>query len=89
MNYMMSPQRDGGILILKSSNHRGGEFFSSYGGKSIWGDSDNDNQRRGQNSGQNNYHTRTFFYQEKVIFMVPFREKIVFIFASLVLNRHM
>ena len=52
----------GGILILKSSNHWGNSFFTLYGGKSIWGDSDNGNQRGGgHSSGQNNYHTRTFF----------------------------
>ena len=50
----------GGILILKSSNHWGNSFFALYGGKSIWGDSDNGNQRGGHSSGQNNYHTRTF-----------------------------
>ena len=51
------PLRDGGILILKSSNHSGEEIFLSYGRASPYGEhSDNGNQRRGvgDNSGQNN-----------------------------------
>ena len=56
------PPRDGGILILKTSNHWGGEMFSYVGGGGgvhTWGNSDNGNQR-GHNSGQNNNHTVTF-----------------------------
>ena len=44
---------------------------------------------RGHNSGQNNYHTIAFFFQEKTNFMITFKEKIVLIFTSLVLKRHM
>ena len=40
--------RDGGILILRSSNHSGEELFLSYGRASTYGEhSDNGNQRRG------------------------------------------
>ena len=70
----------GGILILKSSNHWGR-------GKSIWGDSDNGKQRGG-----GGYITQFktiiilehSFFQGKITFMVTFKEKIVFIFTSLV-----
>ena len=40
----------------------------------------------GHNSGQNNYHTITFFFQEKVTFMVTFKKKNFLIFTSLVLK---
>ena len=77
----------GGILILKSSNHWGNSFFALYGGKSIWGDSDNGNQRGGI------VQVKTIiilehFAQGKVTLMVTFKEKAGFIFTSLVLNGH-
>ena len=43
----------------------------------------------GHNSGQNNYQTIAFFFQEKTTFMITFKENIVLIFTSLVLERHM
>ena len=78
---------DGGILILKSSNYQGEVFF-------IWGGWQVHIvgtvimvTKMGHNSGQSNY-TITFFSRKpgKVTFMVTFKEKIVVIFASLVLK---
>ena len=78
---------DGEILILKSSDYQGEVFF-------IWGGWQVRIVgtvimviKRGHNSGHTNY-TITFFSRkpEKVTFMVFFKEKIVVIFASLVLK---
>ena len=58
------------------------------GGESILGVKVNGNQNRGNNSGQNNYHTITFLFKGKVTFMVTFKEKIVFFKKALVSKEH-
>ena len=61
-------------------------------GQSIWGKNDNGNQRGGHNSGQNNfiYNIQSYlFFRGKVTFMVTFKEKIIFIFTSLLSKGHM
>lgn len=59
------------------------------GGSPYGWDNDNGTQAGGggHNIGQNNYYAITSF-QKKVIFTVTFKEKIVLIFTSLVLTRH-
>ena len=56
-----------GILILESLNHQGTGFFHHMGDMSIWGDiSDNGNQRRGHNSGQQLSYTTSPLSRKKI-----------------------
>ena len=61
------PPKRWGILILKSLNHWGRGFFHHMGGHCPYegGVSDNDNKRRGHNSGQQLSHYNIFSSNKK------------------------
>ena len=81
--------RDGGILILKSSNHWGKRFFHHMGGKSIWGTVIMVTKREGTNQVKTSIILQNFLFQGKETFKVTFKEKIVFIFTLLNLKGNM
>ena len=85
--YMVPPTNGWGNFNFEKLKLSGGRFFHmGWVASPYCGDSDNGNQK-GAYSGQTNY-TITFFSRKpgKVTFMVTFKEKIVVIFASLVLK---
>ena len=88
------PIRDESHFNFEKLKSLGEEFFFlSYGeSKSIWRMViviTKGGWRGGDNSVQNNYTLAHFFFQGKVTFMVTIKEKIVFIFTSLVLKGYM
>ena len=84
-------KRRGHFNFEKLKSFRGRAFFHHIGGQVHIGNTVIMVTKGGEgyNSGQNNYHTIAFFFQGKTTFMIAFKEKIVLIFTSLVLKRHM